>query len=463
MSFLTNYHGDRAPDRRPPSRVYACVNSIEPLGQTEHEASGGIHPKDTHGRRSTFDRVMDFLCPPGERGRQRDKHRAPDELLLLGSVDADWFDNSDGSLLEQRDADWNISILETTRTDIEPFISRDALGEGTWLEIELERTEGGPPVAHYLNLYGPPDSQSISRVRTLSDLDELHRRTSMDNVRDATDWELDAVLPIFDTEAAAVYDVGQGNCNALLDGGVPRLYFDFGGGVIGNRGSFPNALESFCLSLEPTIVLSHWDWDHWSSANRQPESYERTWIVPRQRKGLGPVHATFLGRLLERGRVLVWPQALPALARGDYTIVQCTGPRSSANDSGLALRLEHDTGGEKLRMLFPADAGYDHIPSSCDHELTALVAAHHGANTRSRQVPEPAETNTLVYSYGAENSYPHPSVAGREAHAAWQHVLETAHRDARGLGHVHLYWNTNSANAEPPCGGSACQLTCHQR
>jgi hypothetical protein len=42
--------------------------------------------------------------------------------------------------------------------------------------------------------------------------------------------------------AAAVYDVGHGNCNALLDSaGFPGLYFDFGGGVLANRKSFPSA------------------------------------------------------------------------------------------------------------------------------------------------------------------------------------------------------------------------------
>jgi hypothetical protein len=439
MSFLTDYGGQRA-DRLPPPRVYACIDSIEPI-----EVGGGEGNSD---------------IPPDLGARGPD-----DELVLLDSVDADWFDRTEGSLVELSDeADWNVSALATSRTALELFVPRELLAEGTWLEVLLDPPGLGAAALHYLNLYGPPDEQSIRSVRPLPDLDEeLARRTSMDHLADASDAELERALPRFRVDAASAYDVGQGNRNALLQDAIPQLYFDFGGGVIGNRRSFPNALRSFCLSNNPTIVLSHWDWDHWSSANRQPESYERTWIVPRQRKTLRPVHATFLGRLLQRGRLLVWPNALPALSRGEYKLIKCAGPPSSTNDSGLALVAEHDAGNETLRMLFPGDARYDYVPSGCDTPLVALVAAHHGANTGARQVPQPAGVNaTLVYSYGAGNRYPHPSPAGRAAHSSWRHVLETAHRNP-DLGHVHLYWHVGSSDAAPPCGGSRCQLTCHQR
>ncbi|HEY3945624.1 MAG TPA: hypothetical protein VGL78_10385 [Solirubrobacteraceae bacterium] len=438
MSFLDNYRGEHA-DRQPPPRVYACVDSIEPI---EPGGDGGAD------------------IPPDLGVR-----RPEDDLVLLDSVDADWFDRTEGSLVELSDeADWNVSVIATTRTALEPFVSHELLAEGAWLEVSLDPPRLGAGALHYLNLYGPPDEQSIRSVRPLPDLDpELARRTSMDQVADASEEELERALPRFRVDGAAAYDVGQGNCNALLQDGVPRLYFDFGGGVIGNRRSFPAALQAFCLGADPTIVLSHWDWDHWSSANRQPDSYEQTWIVPRQQKTLRPVHATFLGRLLRHRRVLVWPDSLQILSRGDYRLIKCLGSPRSTNDSGLALIAEHHAGNEKLRMLFPGDACYDYIPSSCDTPLVALVAAHHGANVGARQIPQPAgDDATLVYSYGAGNSYPHPSPAGRAVHSGWQHVLETAHRNP-DLGHAHLYWHVGASDATPPCGGNDCQLTCHQR
>jgi hypothetical protein len=355
-----------------------------------------------------------------------------------------------------------MSQIGTSR--LEPFVSREVLAEGTWLEVTLDPPRMGAAALHYLNLYGPPDEQSIRSVRPLPDLDkELARRTSMDQVADASEEAFEHALPPVRVDAAAAYDVGQGNCNALLQDAVPRLYFDFGGGVIGNRRSFPAALGAFCLRGDPPIVLSHWDWDHWSSANRQPEAYKRTWIVPRQQKTLRPVHSTFLGRLLQHGRVLVWPDSLQVFSRDDYRLVKCVGSPRSTNDSGLALFAEHDAGNEKLRMLFPADANYDFIPTGCDTPLVALVAAHHGADTGARQIPRPASDDaTLVFSYGVDNSYSHPSPAGRAAHSGWRHVLETAHRSP-DLGHAHLYWHVGSSDAAPPCGGRDCQLTCHQR
>jgi hypothetical protein len=437
VSFLTDYHGDRS-DRRPPARVYARVDSIEPLGI---EGTAVID--------------MSYPCSP----------ESADAIVMLDSVDADWFDDTEAHLAETSDdADWNVSVVETSRAALEQLIpNRQQVAEGAWLELLLRDTDSAPPCSHYLNLYGPADRQAIVSARILPEIDgELTRRTNMDHLPDASEADLLSVLPAVVTECAAVYDVGQGNCNALLgDRNVPFLYYDFGGGVAGNRQSFPGALSSFCFTETPTIVLSHWDWDHWSSANRDANAYALPWIVPREPKALGPVHATFLGRLSQRATLLVWPSTLQRLICGDYELIKCTGPPHSRNDSGLALSVEHLDAA--AWMLFPADAEYRYIPFF-DHPLIGLVASHHGANTHGRGVPAPSGPDSvLVYSYGAGNGYPHPSDAGRAGHSAWQRVLETANRDSTGLGHVHLYWTEDARGADPACGGSSCDLTCHQR
>jgi hypothetical protein len=83
MSFLTNYRGEH-PDRQPPPRVYGCVDSIEPI--------------EPGGRDSAE-------IPPDFGVRQQE-----DDLVLLDSVDADWFDRTDALLIELADeSDWNVS------------------------------------------------------------------------------------------------------------------------------------------------------------------------------------------------------------------------------------------------------------------------------------------------------------------------------------------------------------------
>jgi hypothetical protein len=395
------------------------------------------------------------------------------DLLLLDSVDADWFDSRSEEIRSLADpevneeADSRVSVIAMAWDDMLPFYPYGP-DEGAWMELRLEREAAtpGPRVLHFVNLYAAPIEQTLLSVTRLPDRDhELARKTSMDSVPDASIDDIASTLLPDDPEAAAVYDVGQGNCTALIAGGYPRLYFDFGGGVLGNRKTFPQALSAFCFTGEPAIVLSHWDWDHWSSANRHPRAYDMTWIVPRQSNTLGAVHATFLGRLLQHGRVLAWPAHLRSLQIGCYELMSCTGARSSRNNSGLALAVEHTDTHETLRILFPGDCSYDHVPGSNGAALTSLVAAHHGGKIGSTFAPTPdgLPCGRLVYSYGAGNVYDHPTPTGRDLHNAWQQVLETPNRDASGLGHVHLYWDVNAPNATPACNGGGCCLTCHQR
>jgi hypothetical protein len=70
----------------------------------------------------------------------------------------------------------------------------------------------------------------------------------------------------------------QGASNAAVAAGVVWLYFDLGGAVNGNLGTFPPELRRFCFSTHPPVVLSHWDWDHWSSASRGGRDVESTGV-----------------------------------------------------------------------------------------------------------------------------------------------------------------------------------------
>ncbi len=150
------------------------------------------------------------------------------------------------------------------------------------------------PCLHALNLF----SAGIARqIKDAPKPVSQHKAQTLDKLVDTTDWPdaeeddiSDSLSPVTNSHCTAVFDVGQGNCNAVLDSyGRPCCYFDFGGGITNNAFTYPLALSSFCFcSNNPPIVLSHWDWDHWSSAMRyhgaplSPGAAAARWIVPRQ-------------------------------------------------------------------------------------------------------------------------------------------------------------------------------------
>jgi beta-lactamase superfamily II metal-dependent hydrolase len=432
-SFLRHY-GEERPGFELPSRVYARVDQVEEVGPTEE----------------------------GSR------------VALFDSVNAIWFDEvgrSRRALADPKfadETDEQVSVVEVSLNPGEVALDGARLDEEQWLQLELGRPGTGRTVSHYANLFLAPIERSLLSVSPVdaARAQELDEAAGIDEIADASASEIyETLIALPEAGAAAVYDVGQGGCNAVLDGdSFPALYFDFGGGVLGSRDSFPSALSQFCFSRQPPIVLSHWDWDHWSSASRDPRAYEWTWIVPRQGK-IGFVHAAFLAQVRRQGSVLVWPTGLGAITVGDVTLIKCSGAPSQRNNSGLALVLEGESGRRRGRALFPGDARYDNVPGS-GQEFTHVVVPHHGGRTRSTFVPlsDRQTCGRLVYSHGMPNTYGHPFEEVVSAHAAiWKADLRTANRDASGLGHVHLYWRDKDRNADPPCGGGSCHLTCSQR
>jgi hypothetical protein len=455
----------------------------------EHEAILA-HPIPTvafsqSGRRADYDRggdEMSFLTffredarlvqPPRRIYGRIDQFEPADELngwdpvILIDSVDADWVDELGGEIRwlgdpdTLRETDRRISVVEVRGGRLPGMGSWFPTDEGEWIELEFT---AGDDVAHYLNLFAAPIQRGVRSARQVPHptRERLEKLTSIDDLGVASEDDLRGALggPRAG-DAVAVYDVGHGNCNGLIDGGAVSLYFDFGGGVLRNRGTFPAALTHFCMCGHPVVVLSHWDYDHWSSGQRDPRALGLTWIVPHQK--LGPTHITFLGQIHATGRALVWPPQLSQLVVGDVSIERCTGPPRSRNDSGLAIAVTQSDGS---RMLLPADAGYNHVPSASG-SFASLTVPHHGGRTPSSSVPasDARASGRCAYSTGAGNSYHHPYRNVVLAHAAaWAHDLYTEHRDPSGLGHIHLYWDPQTTNAHPACGATTCQLTCHQR
>jgi hypothetical protein len=366
-------------------------------------------------------------------------------------------------------------IQEFVDIDAEPkewFLVRSGGPRG---DLSIERIV---PMTVHANLFSPGTPVTLDSIEVVDEETRilLDKAVSTDHLVDATLTDVRRLLNR-SIDWAVVYDVGQGNCIGLCDSsGSVSTYFDFGGGVTQNRKTFPSALQSFCFTNNPPIILSHWDHDHWSSAYLDHRSFSMVWILPRQ--PLTPQHVKLLSDIAAAGGT-AWflPSGFNGRWFGHFYLEICTG--SNRNNSGIALTLSEHRSGVGEKILMPGDADYRYIGSvSIGSPYLSVVAAHHGgALSGATTIPgNPGRgISRLVYSTGANNSYRHPLPATRRAHdsVGWKDpkalqgsiandVRETSNRSLQsGLGHVYLGWRVPYPLPPTPCG-SACNLESQQ-
>lgn len=410
--------------------------------------------------------------------------------LFFEAVEADWFDAHSRERLgdEAFYADIRLAVLRlrvTAGTD--PFgfatgaFARQELGFDTpdvddWFELELDSRRPLPAsrVTLYRHLHSPGQPRRLVTLRRASPKAKNRlRKEAMPDEQDfptATQSEIKGALKALAKTAVdhvVAYDVGQGAAVGLCDAaGAVLSYCDLGGGVLGNTHTYPSGLKEFCFHHAPPIILTHWDWDHWSSADVDVRAESRTWVAPRQK--VGSVHTTFMHRIKSAGgSLLFWPASLPSVIVGPLQIERCTG--SNRNNSGLALILHEKASATGQQMLFPGDARYDFIPSYMN-TFTSVLVPHHGGDMGWRWAPtSPAlGQSRAVYTFGRRNTFAHPRRVTRQDHdsAGWadadlhgghgpDDVRKTTLRlKAGGLGHVQLTWT-----ASRPLLAKACQTT----
>lgn len=358
--------------------------------------------------------------------------------------------------------------------------------ERLWFRIDLGGAEDDVPAQLYRNLFAAADDIPVHSIGQAEQdvAARLDKTDPLTGEPDATEAQIKSALSDISGQAdiahIVVYDVGQGAANGLVaPDGTVALYGDFGGGCAANTATFPAsqlAQFCFCRDPKPPIVLSHWDHDHWSSAGRDTRAHARTWLAPRQTaKGTkrGFHHASLVTAILGKGQLLLWPAASVSITVGQITIHQCTG--ASRNSSGLAVTVADPGSPRTEPALLPADAGYADLPSSVPASFALIACPHHGGRSNSPTVPlapGPAYQR-LAYSYGPGNTYGHPRTPIRRKHdkAGWRdpqlrcmapgHVLNTADRACKGLGHIGFDWNAGGIPAGLPCG-TQCQLEIKQ-
>lgn len=247
-----------------------------------------------------------------------------------------------------------------------------------------------------------------------------------------------------------VMNVGQGDAIALLDLSLtPVLWIDYGGRESSPFKKFSGKKKAAeigkSLPAGPgvTVMLTHWDEDHWNSAKAGTSVEHADWIVPRQFTSPRAVRCsarltkarcvpeTFVGHLQTfralNGDVLQWEK----LKRFNPKAVH-----EDCNRSGLAFSIIRPATG--CGILLPGDAPLNAVQHyrllAAPFRLRGLVASHHGAGTHWAKTEPllktwnaPGYPQDVVFSCGMPNCYLHPD-AGKYAAAipnAAQH--ETGH------------------------------------
>lgn len=245
-----------------------------------------------------------------------------------------------------------------------------------------------------------------------------------------------------------VFDVGQGDCIGLRNQSDEVFcYVDYGG-----VNDHPDkATPSYTATRLPvllghyyvSIVLTHWDKDHfWSAAKKNPDAQNCYWLVPRQH--VSPTAARFAAGL---PHAECWPESAGRSrmttdvgSESRLEIRKCnafdrTALKEDRNLTGLAVTILYRPAGEWEQMMFlPGDCVFDEIPDVSNIPISGLVAYHHG----SRKDWQTATTNAIsnrfrdyemTYSVGA-NNYGHPR---RENYEPDWDTRATETRDIRSL------------------------------
>lgn len=375
--------------------------------------------------------------------------------------------------------------------------------EAQWIELHAFSPApfGASDAARlYAGLFSDPDPvyvqgklPSRQQGSALSDIFSLHHLPVA-----ATD-DVESILADAGADMLCVYDVGQGNANALVHNGLPTIYYDLGAGVYGNKRTTPAGLR-FCFSARTPILLSHWDADHWAGAYATKvgagyPALSRDWIAPLQT--IGPVHTAFAHDIVTNlGNLFIYSP--PPGVIGSTTMASghvasfTTGSGSDKNGSGIVLVIENvRLPNGPVSWILTGDCDYRYfIAALVPSPPVGIVAPHHGADLHAGSVPpSPASIqddpyHRLAYSFGKDNAHgrtgvTHPTIKGMTAHhtVGWNHaawmpsspghpipnagddILATCeHSPGAARDGVVIGWTSPPAPYGIPCGGKSCTI-----
>lgn len=229
-----------------------------------------------------------------------------------------------------------------------------------------------------------------------------------------------------------VHDVGQALATSLSEKGKkPFFYFDFGIAYGKNKDTVPKNVN-LPIGENATILLSHVDEDHWCGFRANNNALKCRWIVPQ--KPTKALTKTLSDVYLHGGSIRLYR------AQGDtiFEIVRANSYMFAGNalskiKNGRLSKAVHENGnalyifaqykGKEYKIVVSGDQDYDYQNPCFLDDVNLLVACHHGGKyswSKKAEIPKPhSEENIIVYSYGENNSYGHPSKCGEYKKRGW--------------------------------------------
>lgn len=383
--------------------------------------------------------------------------------------------------------------------------------ERSWFELEIHNqgSQASHPVQGnllgmiYSGLFTAPAPVYVrGKMPSSRKGKALSKIFSLDNLPVITTGELEDIFSNAEADLLAVYDVGQGNANALMStsgfegSGVPSHYYDLGAGVYRNKGTTPQPLV-FCFTQDPPIILSHWDADHWAGSyafkvNNAYPALKRTWVAPLQE--VGPVHIAFAHDVISNdGKFFIYDPSKGeigcALLPSGRQIRFTRGNGGDRNGTGIVVVVEDFNRMPARSWLLTGDCDYLHFVSHLQPlPPIGMVAPHHGADLDKKSpIPKPplgVRYKRLIYSFGAGNKHGntpvrHPTTLGVSLHngADWDHcywnlvtpgmtiaggdVLATCEYNpgsSRGGALIGWYCAPSPSKLLAPCYGGKCLI-----
>lgn len=327
--------------------------------------------------------LLDVIPSPDfdAKGRNVLEDRSVEHIYISGARNA--------SLEQLREEEWlRLEVANGTRTDTDAHGIRNVMTLG----------EANNPQREY---------PSVS-VRVLKGLEESTKKALTDAMApdeapmvDSESGSSSAWLPSGQAVSLIRADVGQANCFAFRSSEKTVLsYFDVGLAYGPNAETCTRSLQ-YCVNDRSLVVLSHWDFDHYSGCWLDPRLLDVNWLAPLQSGG--KTFALTVKWLVRNGR-LRWFTGQGCLVSPMGLIGKCSG--RIRNDSGLAMRVELVGG---LHVLLPGDCDYGNLPPALSQGAVGVLSVSHHGGTRAGPLPPKGDPGMALMSYGEGNTYGHPS------------------------------------------------------
>lgn len=222
-----------------------------------------------------------------------------------------------------------------------------------------------------------------------------------------------------DITSIGIMDLGIAGCNLLIATDDPVYYFDAGSPLPAFNKTFPPTFTTPVYKLP--VILSHWDWDHWSLVLRKGcESLKDVvWHVNKS-SPLGGKAAAFKAGQKAAGKLLEFIDVKKGI-RNIEIHLSSTSRKSGGfakNNTGLAVLVKDIVLSRKQgHVVMTGDANFNSANLTDTIHVIGITAVHHGSKNEgaSNHLPKPRAIDKktgiaeefqgrIVYAYGMRNA-----------------------------------------------------------